>query len=353
MSRALVPGAGRVIQAAAWAARHPRERFADRPLPRPDRLYYQASDGWECPLHRYPAALGADGAPVLLVHGLLTGPEGFELGEDHALVKRLHSAGHDVFLMTHRGDRGAVPPPRPRAFDFDDIVARDVPAALDRIRAATGASRVLWVGHSLGGQLAVAHIARGGSEDLAGAAVLCAPVRFEVPRTQARLARLTAGLLPASWRIPTRAVHQALAPFSDHARPWQEATRESDGPLARGVMVHGVEDVSAGMARQVATWLASGSLCDRRDQVDYMAAVQGTSVPLWVLATDGDRLCSPRAAEPLVEAGQPGRVTWTVLGSRWGHLDPLIGRDAPGQVHAPLTRWLDALRDRCWDDVGR
>jgi predicted alpha/beta hydrolase len=290
---------------------------------------------------------------VLLVHGHLTGPEGFELGEEQALVRRLHRAGHDVFLMTHRGDRGSIAPTRAAAFDFDDIVSLDVPAALERVREATGARRVLWVGHSLGGQLLVAHLARGGAEDIAGGAALCAPVRFEVPRTHARLARLTANLLPASWRIPTRAVHQALAPFADRARPWQEATRETEGPVTRGMMVHGTEDISAGMARQVAAWLSSGSLCDRGDQVDYVAAMQGTRVPLWVLAADGDHLCSPRAAEPLVHAGTPGRVTWTVLGSRWGHLDPLVGRDAPGQVHAPLVRWLDAHRDGCWDDVGR
>lgn len=348
-----MPAAGRVIQAAAWAARHPRERFAERPLPRPDRLFYRSPDGWECPLHRYPAAPDADGSPVLLVHGHLTGPEGFELGEEHALVRRLHGAGHDVFLMTHRGDRGAVAPNRAPGFDFDDIAALDVPAAIERVREATGARRVLWVGHSLGGQLLVAHLARGGAGDIAGAALLCAPVRFDVPRTQARLARLTASLLPAAWRIPARAVHQALAPFADHARPWQEATRETDGPRARGLMVHGTEDVSAGMARQVAAWLTAGSLCDRSDQVDYVAAMAGTSVPLWVLATDGDRLCPPRAAEPVVHAAAPGAATWTVLGSRWGHLDPLIGRDAPGQVHAPLARWLDAQRDRCWDDIGR
>ena len=63
-------------------------------------------------------------------------------------------------------------------------------------------------------------------------------------------------------------------------------------------------------------------------------------------------MCPPAAAEPVVEAAAPGSATWTVLGSRWGHLDPLLGRDAPGQVHAPLVRWMDERRTRCWDDIG-
>jgi pimeloyl-ACP methyl ester carboxylesterase len=351
----LVPAAKQVVQAGVWAVRHPREPFAVAPMPRPDRLFYRAEDGWEAPLFRFPARPGGDGAPIVLVHGLVTGPEGFDLAADPSLARALHHAGYDVFLLTHRGDRGSVPPAaaNPGAFDFDDIVSRDVPAALARIREATGARRALWVGHGLGGQMLVAHIANGGTPDLAAAALLCAPVRFTAPRTSVRLAALTARLLPSHWKVPLRAVHQALAPFADRSSTWGDATRDTEGSIARGLMVHGTEDVPVGLARQVATWLEAGGLCDRHDRVDYVTAIKGSRLPLWVLATDGDSLCSPNAARPVVDTVAPGAATWTVLGSRWGHLDPLIGKNAPGEVFGPLMAWLEEWRGHCWDDRAR
>ncbi len=350
--RALGPAARRVIQAAAWAARHPREPFAVDAPPAADRVYYRADDGWESPLYHVAAPHGADGAPVVLAHGLMTGPEGFALTTTDSLVHRLHARGHDVYLLAHRGDRGSVAPPGAAAFDFDDIVARDVPAALRLVRARSGAGRVLWVGHALGGQLLVAHLARGGRDDIAAAALLCTPVRFPPARTRARVAGMVTRLLPAGWPLPTRAAHQLLAPFSDRAPGFAAATRDTEGPIARGMLVHASEDLTIGLARQVATWVRAGALCDRHDRVDYVAAMAGTTLPLWVLAADGDTVCPPAAAEPVVAAAAPGAATWTVLGSRWGHLDPLVGRDAPGQVLGPLARWLDQHRDRCWDDLA-
>lgn len=337
--------AGVALQA-AWSSRHPGESFAKRPLPPPDRLYYRAQDGWESPLWFYPALPGAAAEPLVLAHGLGLRPSGFGVGDEQSLVHAARAAGYAVYLLAHRGDPGSIAPRRNASFDFDDIAALDVPAALERILAHSGDSRVLWLGHAMGGQLLYAHLALHGATHIAAGVSLCAPVRFSTPKSQARLLSAASRMLPASWPLPTRTLHQALAPLTGE-NVWSPLGVDMQGASARGLMLHGTNDVHSGMLRQFAKWLESGSLCDRHDRLDYVAGMQRTEVPILVVAAEGDNLCPPSAARPAYDALRPERASWLKLDAQWGHLDPLIGKRAPGALHPELFRWLGRWRHRC------
>ena len=73
-------------------------------------------------------------------------------------------------------------------------------------------------------------------------------------------------------------------------------------------------------------------------------------MPALVLAAAGDRVCPPAAARPALEAFAPAERCWVELGADWGHLDPLIGRQAPTALHPRLLSWLEGHRWRCCDD---
>lgn len=330
---------------AAWHSRH-RETFANSPLPPPDRLYYTARDGWEAPLWCYPARPGAPGEPVLLAHGLGLRPSGFSVAQAGSLIHAAREAGFSVYLLAHRGDPGALEPRPGASFDFDDIAAYDVPAALDRVAAHAGYDRLLWIGHAMGGQLLYAHLALNGAHRIAAGITLCAAVRFEVPRTQARALSAAARLLPPSWPLPTRSIHQALAPLTGE-QIWERLGGELDGPAARGLMVHGVSDIRAGLLAQFATWLSTGALCDRGDRLDYVAGMGQTEAPVMVVSAEGDPICPPAHARPAFDALSPERACWLELDARWGHLDPLVGRRAETDLHPELVRWLVRWRVRC------
>jgi predicted alpha/beta hydrolase len=338
----------RAVMSAAWYSRNPRTRFAVSPRPAPDRYFYQASDGWEAPIWRYPPRLDAPGEPVLLLHGLGLSGVGFDLQEGDSLVDALHEAGFDVYVLEHRGDPGALAPQGASGFDFDDIVEQDLPAAIERIRDISGWPRLLWIGHSMGGQLLYATLARG-TDAIAAGISLCAPVRFETPRSHARMAALAASLVPGGWSLPARSLHRALTPLTGEAL-WGSLGREIEGSLARGMMIHGVEDIAAGLLKQIGRWIASGSLCDRNDRLDYIEAMRAASVPVMVVAAEGDRLCPPAAARPAFEALPEDRRFWLTLSDRWGHLDPLIGERASSELHPRLLAWLSLWRGRCWSE---
>jgi len=335
-----------VVLLAAWHSRHPRETFAQAPLPAPDRLYYRSRDGWEAPLWCYPAAPGAPGEPLLLAHGLGLRPSGFSVAQADSIIQAARTAGFSVYLLAHRGDPGAVPPRPGARFDFDDIAAMDVPAALERVCEQSGYDRVLWLGHAMGGQLLYAHLALNGSAQIAAGISLCAPVRFSAPRSQARALAVAAQLLPASWPVPTRALHQALAPLAGE-QLWSALGGALDGPAARGMMLHSVSDIHAGLLQQFATWLRSGSLCDRSDRLDYVAGMAGTEAPLLVVSAEGDPVCPTSAARPAFDALHPDRASWLQLDAQWGHLDPLVGQRAARDLHPELLRWLVRWRRRC------
>jgi pimeloyl-ACP methyl ester carboxylesterase len=286
--RAVAATLTRVALTTAWSLRHPREPFATKPgRPPPDRLYYTALDGWEAPLWHLPAPPDGRGDPVVLAHGSVGGMRAFDIQGDSSLVAGLHRAGYAVYLLSHRGDRDALPPTRPEGsgsvgFDFDDIVQNDVPAAIAAIKESTGARRVLWIGHAMGGQLALAHIASGGGDDLAAVSALCSPVRFALPRSQTRLAATAARLLPESWSLPTRSLQAALAPAAG-ADLIEALASDVDGSVVRGLLLYGGEDTTSGLLRQVARWYATGVLCDRTDRFDYLAALRGSLTPLQVV----------------------------------------------------------------------
>lgn len=331
---------------------HPasRENYVEAPSPRPlTRLYYEAEDGWRAPLLHIPACPGGAGEPVVLLHALGFSPDAFRYGSGSTLAQSLSDAGFSVYLLAHRGDAAALAPVR-GSFVFDDIIERDWPAALERIREHSGFARVFAVGHGLGGQLTLAAAGRSAAEGLAGVIALCAPVRFAVPRSETLRANLATRLLPSNWRIPARRIAPLLAPWVDAEADLLGRTSPGAAPSARvrGVMLHGMEDVPVGLLRQMTRWFAHGSLVDRTGWFDYREALVDARVPLLVGATRADPTCPAEWAFSAMDTwGGPSEIL--DLPDSWGHLDPLLARDAEEHCFKPIAAWLTARRRLAWE----
>ncbi|MCP4804347.1 MAG: alpha/beta hydrolase [Proteobacteria bacterium] len=341
--RDLVKTAARAALAGAYRGlqKDKRDKFAKAPEREPlSRVYYRTDDGWQAPLFRVEPLPGAPGEPVLLAHGLGTNRFSLDYAPELSLARSLRARGFAVYLFEHRGDRSAIAPPHAGAWDFDDLATRDLPAAIDQIRAHSGFRRVLYVGHGLGGQLLYAHLAHSRGEDVAAATCISAPVRFRSPPSNTRALRLASLLLPGGLRVPAHAANVLRSPTLD-------GTAHTDGEIRRGWMLHATEDVSVGLLRQVLRWLEAGSLVDRHDRVDYAAACHGVRTPVQLVTSWGDSLCRPDDATPVLEH-LSGPSELVELDASWSGLDPLVGRDAPTRVHPDVARWLARFRRDCW-----
>lgn len=341
--------------AAVWHALHPRARetFADGGPPAPaSRVTYRACDGWSAPLFFLPPAAGGSGEPVILAHTLGLGPQAFRYGATPTLAWGLQQAGFSVYLLSHRGDADAVSPQADggaagRGLTFDGIVEADLPAAIEAVRDHAAMSSVHWIGHGLGGQLALGLLGRD-PEALASVALLGTPVVFDGVPARVRRAVRTAALVPDVGRLPARWLARWAALFVEGEQPTRGRGARVRGPRVRGAMTHLAQDLPAGLVQQVDRWLDEGCLTDGSSQVELLHSLARVQSPLFIAASPADVVCPPRWAAPAATAWGSSDVTICVPDAPLGHLDLVLSPAATDSVHAQLIAWLDGRRRCAW-----
>ncbi len=329
-----------------------RERFVEEPAPAAaERVPYRTEDGWQCFLFRCPPPPGAPGEPVILAHGLGLNRLSLDYGGG-GIIGLLHAWGFDVYLLEHRADASAFPPRHPKVYDADTIAAQDVPAAIAQVLERTGHRQVGWVGHGFGGQLLYIHLAQDPYAPVFAAACLGSAVRFPSPGSTARIAGMVARLLPQGLGLPSRQLLRLLSPGARADGEGALGQRLSGGgiagPVMRGVLNHGVEDLRGGLVRQVSRWVSTGVLCDKDDRIDYLEALRGHDLPLLVVASHGDSVCEPEAAVRVLDYMGEGGKRSLVLAEACAHLDLVQGRVASTATGPAVASWLDAHRRRAW-----
>ncbi|MGQ0506370.1 MAG: alpha/beta hydrolase, partial [Myxococcaceae bacterium] len=145
---------------------------------RPDEVYrVPTDDGCSIALGRYqPRGERRFEEPVILCHGLGANRFNMDFDERYSLARYLARRGYETWVMELRG-RGLAGPPCDST--FDDQAEHDVRAAL-RAVTSTGHKQVTWVGHSKGGLLLYAHLARTPGAPVRAAVTLGSPFSFAV-----------------------------------------------------------------------------------------------------------------------------------------------------------------------------
>ena len=96
-----------------------------------------------------------------------------------------------------------------------------------------------------------------------------------------------------------------------------------------------------------ARWLESGTLCDRDDRFDYLAALAGLPFPVLGVAAAGDPLGRPAHAWPALDALDHPDVERLALDESWGHLDLVVGQRADTCVLPVVLDYLERFRRGC------
>jgi len=302
-----------------------------------------AADGWRLALARRRPRGPPRELPVLLVHGLAVNRLFMDFGDRaHSLSAHLAAAGFDCFALDLRGHGSSRRGPR-RDWCFDDYVRLDLPAALDAVRAATGAPRALLVGHSQGALLALA--GAGLHPDRVAALVAMAgPTHVSVKPELRLLARAA-----FRFRRLVRPGARMMAPFAGllHRGPSQASinTRNVERPVLRRLMASAIENVSTGVALQFRLWIREACFRSLDGAVDYRANLARSRQPALFVAAPADGLAPPEVVRAGYEAWG-GPREW-LLASRadgfsadYGHGDLLFGRRAPEEIYPRLSEWL-------------
>lgn len=324
------------------------------PWSEPDELQFtRTEDGWTLALSRWRPRAAARRSPVLLLHGLAASRETFDPDPRFSLARHLCGRGYDVWALELRGhgrsERPSLFGAHRYGWGFEHYLRRDLPAALAHLRAAAGGREPHWIGHSMGGILALAHLACGG----AARSVTTIASSLDYSGSGSGFHKVT-GLKPLFARLPLvpagplafLSAPLALRFPSPIDRFFVEA-ENVDAEVYRRWLTRGVHTISAPVLAQLVSAFDPGGLrTSAGDQ--YQRALSRVKVPVLLLAGDRDRQCPPAAAAASYGALGAADKKLALFGpehghaGHYGHIDLVLGLRAAAEVYPHIDAWLDA-----------
>lgn len=269
----------------------------------------RTADGVTIGLHHLEPAAPPPAPVLLLLHGAFSG---------HAIWLRSFTSwlarhGFDIWLADFRSHGVADREPAPRTWWFDDLIDRDAPALLARLRAHIGTRRLGVIGHSAGGVIALAALARAGAQSEMDAVVALGT--------------------PGPRRMGLKRYAGALG-FSALARVL--------GRFPARTLRFGSDDEGALMFGQWMTWNLEGRWLSR-DGFDYLEALSRTRTPYLGVAGGRDVLFSPPYAcrEIVDRIGSPTKDFY--IAPSLNHPGLVLDPRAATEVVPRLVSWLSLV----------
>ncbi|NLY92423.1 MAG: alpha/beta hydrolase [Myxococcales bacterium] len=287
---------------------------------------------------------------LLLVHGFAQNRYTWHL-ERRSFSAYLAAEGWDVFQVDLRGHGRSrwFSESRPRT--VDEYVQEDIPLVLREALRLSGQERGFLIGHSMGGMIAYAAAAPL-REKLRGLVSIGSPFNFGLGNTFLRnLARVLAtvrftGVFDRNPLLPTHLVGRHLL---DRLRPaldlpfwpgavqgWRPGSMEPEvlheflGKSFEATSVQILFDIFSGADRV--------SLARSAGRVDYGVAFEALDLPLLVIAGTADSLAPPDSVkEAYLKSGSTDK---TYREFPAGHIDLVLGREAPTTVWPLVRDWL-------------
>lgn len=288
-------------------------------MTRDDALLVPTDDGVELAVWRTVPADPRRRTPVLLVHGTFSNRQFMGGRGERGLAGALAARGFDCWVAELRGHGRSGPHHAGANWRFEDWIRRDAPALIGGVLAATGAERLVWLGHSAGGIIGLAHAGLVGPDapGIAGIVVAAAPAPTGLSFGPRVLALLGYGIARLVGRFPAR--------------------RLGIGP----------EDEHVGVFGQWMQWNLRGEW-HGDDGTDYFANLRRVTAPVLALAGAGDLVVAPpRVCARLLEACGSADRTFVTCGraagfkENYGHNRVLVSRGAREDVWPLIAEWME------------
>ena len=318
-----------------------------------DRVYFAPTeDGWRIAMHYHAPAVPRPGAlPVIVSHGILTNKYCVDLDREHSIACFLKEQGFPVFVISLRGTgRSRHVKPGFRNFNFDDIVEKDVPAAIQTAMKLTGAPAINWIGHSMGAMILYGFLGRRlpGHECVRSFVSIAGPGRLDHVR-KTLLGPLMK--LPALNRaLNLRFGSQAISPLVGYLITPVEDIFYSKKNLSRRTIhrfiKNSIEGIAPGVFRQLGDWVRTGVESTVDGRFDYQEGLGNIETPSLFIAGPKDKIAPPDSVAFAFERARSREKRLLLMNRENGrssdycHVGLVIGERAPLDVFPAVLDWL-------------
>jgi alpha-beta hydrolase superfamily lysophospholipase len=285
---------------------------------------------------------------VLLVHGFGQNRYAWHL-PSRSLANHLAAQGFDVFNLDLRGHG------RSRHFgskgpkSVHDYIDEDLPGAVEEIQRIAGDRPIWLVGHSLGGLVSYA-AAPGLEGAVAGIASIGSPYHFTKGSLSlgavAAFVRIVSAVNvrpnPALLLKPVGLGMAVLRRFAEsplYPIPWRGWHKGNVEPDVLEEHLKLAFD-RAGLAEIIDMFEWANERQFGGEDSDYAPRFEALDLPLLVVAGAHDDLAPPASVRPGFTASRSRDKTYRTVEA--GHIDLLVGRDAPKTTWSILSEWLTA-----------
>ncbi|MDP8254217.1 MAG: alpha/beta fold hydrolase [Candidatus Alcyoniella australis] len=344
-----------LVLGAVWLSLHVLARFFARYYlieRRPDSVHYaRTDDDWLVALHRFePTKRKPRSLPLILCHGLGGNMRLYDFSDHASLCRSLADAGYDVWALELRGAGDSSKPDwlgnYSYHWDFNDYLRYDIPAAVRYVLKQTRKKKLHWIGHSMGGMLMYAYLQTQGAAQIATATAISSPGNLDQFKGISRLAKVVA-LLPV---IRLARLTQFLAPLFNHSSLIGMITGirlENMLPGQSALAAANCQsNIPVKLLNQFAQWVEAGEISDHKGGYSYTRNLQVIQTPFLFLASEGDMTALSGSVKFVYDAVSSKDKRYVLFGpgsesTAYGHVDILIGENAPTEVFPVIHEWLD------------
>ncbi|MEZ4220879.1 MAG: alpha/beta fold hydrolase [Polyangiaceae bacterium] len=290
-------------------------------------------------------------AAVLLIHGYGQNRYAFHL-PSRSFVNHLARAGFDVYNVDLRGRGRSAHLGAERPGTVLDFVHDDVPAALDVIEALNPDVPVFLLGHSLGGIVSYCSAVEE-SRRVAGVVAMGAPYHFTAGSLWLTLVGAAFLAVDGRLDLPNLAVPaRTYGWFVRRARPLVDSRiypvplrgfhRGSVEPqVLKEHMALAMDVGSISTMRGMFSWARQAKRGSSDDGLfGYERSFERLDKPLLVISGRYDDLAPPKSVEPAFLRSHSTDKTYREF--PFGHVDMLVGREAPRLSWHLIEHWLRA-----------
>lgn len=318
---------------------------------RPERIDVATPDGWTVVAWYRPAVKRRFDVPVVLCHGLANNHAFMEFRGQQNLAKFLSELGFDCYSLDLRGAGSATAPDEgPWDASFDDHVQLDLPALVNEVSRRSGSQRVVWVGHSLGGVVALAAASTTLKDRFAALITIGSPVFFRLHPRLKWLMRLGRALAP--WGQFNAMMLRVVAPFAGRTPAPKIAHHTAnlnnlDGLSQRYLVANVFAPIWKGVLRQLEDWLLHDAFRSVDGVTDYRAGVPGLTSPTLIIGGTVDHLAPPEITRELFALVTAPVRQLALFGAQFGHSadyghgDLVVGKNAHLEVYPVIQKFLE------------